>query len=196
MESFLSRESSFLLNNLLLVGAAFAVFWGTIFPLVSELVRGIKITVGPPFFNQVAGPILLAIVLLMGICPLIAWQRSSLEKLRDNFLRPFLAALVFGLLLYLLGMRIIFPIIGFAVSFFVFITIVKEFYLGTRVRSRLTGEPLPTAFWRLISRNRRRYGGYLVHLGMVFIALAVTGTMGLKTETVQTVSRGRTNSHC
>lgn len=190
LESYLSRESSFLINNLLLVGAAFAVFWGTIFPLVSDLIRGVKITVGPPFFNQVAGPILLAILFLMGICPLIAWQRSSWKNLRDNFLWPFLAALVFGIFLYLVGIRMIYPIIGFIVAFFVLITIIKEFSLGTRVRSRLTGETVPTAFWGLVSRNRRRYGGYLVHLGVVLIAIAITGTMGLKNETVQTVTRG------
>ncbi len=192
-ESYISRESSFLLNNLLLVGSAFAVFWGTIFPLVSEAVRGVKVTVSVPFFNQVNAPILLAMMFVMGVCPLIAWQRSSLKNLRNNFLWPMVLAVLFGIVLYvLLPVKRFIPIFALAVNFFVLVTIVAEFVRGTLVRRRMTGEGIPTAFWRLVTRNRRRYGGYLVHLGIVIMAFGIIASHAYKLETVRTVEAGET----
>lgn len=192
-ESYLSRESSFLLNNLLLVGGAFAVFWGTIFPLVSELVRGVTVTVGPPFFNQVAGPILLTMMLLMGICPLIAWRRASLAKTLRSCLWPAVISVPLGVVIYLTsGDSRLWPPIAFTVIIFVGLTHLKEIAVGVRVRHQLTKESLPTALWRLLSKNRRRYGGYLVHLGVVLICLAIIGTMGYQKDITKTVNIGDT----
>ncbi|MHB1125818.1 MAG: heme lyase CcmF/NrfE family subunit [Bacillota bacterium] len=190
-QSYISKESSFLLNNLLLVGAAFAVFWGTVFPLVSEAVRGVKVTVGVPFFNQVNAPILGATILVMGICPLIAWQKSSLKNLRDNFVYPFAVAIVFGVILYfLLPVKKVLPVMASAVAFFVLITIILEFVRGTKVRHKLTGEPYITAFGRLVTRNRRRYGGYFVHLGVIIMAFGIIGSMSYMTKVTKTVTYG------
>ncbi|KKM11283.1 cytochrome C biogenesis protein [Clostridiales bacterium PH28_bin88] len=190
-ESYISRESSFLLNNLLLVGSAFAVFWGTIFPLVSEAVRGVKVTVSVPFFNQVNAPILLGMLLVMGVCPLIAWQKSSLKNLRDNFLWSMVLAVVTGVAMYLLlPVKRFAPILGETVSLFVLFTIIQEFVRGTRVRRKMTGEGYGTAFWRLVTRNRRRYGGYIVHLGIVLMAIGIIASHAYKQEITRTVTAG------
>ncbi|MBS3975328.1 MAG: heme lyase CcmF/NrfE family subunit [Syntrophomonadaceae bacterium] len=191
LKSYLSKESSFLLNNLLLLGSAFAVFWGTVFPLVSEAVRGIKVTVSAPFFNQVNGPIFLAMLFLMGVCPLIAWQRSSAKNLRDNFMWPMAFALGVGVLLYfILPDKRLVPILGFVICAFVLVTIVVEFYRGTLVRSRLTGDGNLVSLGRLMLRNRRRYGGYIVHLGIVLLAIGIIGSSFYKQEVTKTVSVG------
>ncbi|MEW6663419.1 MAG: heme lyase CcmF/NrfE family subunit [Bacillota bacterium] len=191
LQSYLSKESSFLLNNLLLVGSAFAVFWGTVFPLVSEAVRGVRVTVSAPFFNQVNGPILLAMLFLMGVCPLIAWQRSSAKNLRDNFLWPMGLALLVGFLLYfVLPDKRLLPILGFVVTAFVLTTILVEFFRGARVRSKLTGDGFVISLGRLMFRNRRRYGGYVVHLGIVLLAIGIIGSSFYKEELVKTVAIG------
>ncbi len=190
-ESYLSKESSFLINNLLLLGAAFATFWGTIFPLVSEAIRGVKVTVSVPFFNQVNGPILLATIFVMGVCPLIAWQRSTLKNLRNNFLWPFSIATVTGIGLYFyLPGKSLYGAVAFGVAAFVILTILQEFYRGTAVRHRMTGEGYITALGKLMIRSRRRYGGYTVHLGIVLIVIAVIGSYGYKTEVTKQVGVG------
>ncbi len=192
-ETYISRESSFLLNNLLLVGAAFAVFWGTVFPLISEAVRGVKVTVSVPFFNRVNAPILLAMLFVMGVCPLIAWQRSSLKNLRNNFMWPMLLAIIVGVGLYFyLPGRKLYGAIAWAVAWFVLFTIAQEFYRGVRVRHRMTGEPYLTALGRLMVRNRRRYGGYLIHMGIILIAFAVIGMGVYKQEVTKQVNAGET----
>ncbi|WP_227762947.1 heme lyase CcmF/NrfE family subunit [Zhaonella formicivorans] len=190
-ESYLSRESSFLMNNLLLVGSAFAVFWGTIFPLVSEAVRGVKVTVSVPFFNQVNAPILLAMLFVMGVCPLIAWQKSSWKKLRDNFLVPLLLALLAGVAIYFLAQpKKLYASVGFAVSFFVLFTIIQEFYRGTMARHRMTNDGILLSFYKLCLKNRRRWGGYIVHLGIVFMAFGIIGSNAYKVEVAKTVTYG------
>ncbi len=175
LDSVVSRESSFLMNNLLFVGAMFAVFWGTIFPLISEAVRGVKITVGPPFFNQVTIPIFLGLLALTGICPLIAWRRASLANLRRNFLRPAATGLLVGVTLFALGMRHTYALISFTLAGFVMATIVSEFYRGTRARRQISGKSWLSSFHNLISQNQRRYGGYIVHFGVVLFFIGVTG---------------------
>ncbi|MFA5536781.1 MAG: heme lyase CcmF/NrfE family subunit [Bacillota bacterium] len=192
-ESYLSRESSFLLNNLFLVGAAFAVFWGTIFPLVSNWVKGVAVTVGPPFFNQVAGPILFTTLFLMGICPVIAWQKSNFKKLVKSILWPFISSLpVVAAVYFVKGDGQIWQPLVFGIAAFTALVHLKEIIKGTLVRSKIRGDSLFQAFWGLVSKNRRRYGGYLVHLGTVLIALAIVGTMGYPTETTKTVQIGET----
>jgi cytochrome c-type biogenesis protein CcmF len=176
LESMVSREASFLFNNLLLVGIAFSVLWGTMFPMVSELVRGTQVTVGPPFFNQVNIPIGLALLALTGIGPLIAWRKASLGNLRRQFAVPVTAGLVAGVLLVALGVRHFYATLTVALAVFVTATILQEFLRGVGTRHRLHGEGYLQAFARLVGRNRRRYGGYIVHLAIVTYFVAFAGS--------------------
>ncbi len=176
LDSYVSRESAFLLNNLMLLGACFAVLWGTIFPMISEALRGVKITVGPPWFNQVNVPIGLILLALTGIGPLIAWRRASIRNLRSMFLWPLALALAAAPCLALLGVRHGYALVSFTLSVFVIAAIGQEFWRGIAARRRQYREGAWTALRRLIDKNRRRYGGYIVHLGMVAIFVGITGT--------------------
>jgi cytochrome c-type biogenesis protein CcmF len=189
LDSLISRESSFLLNNLLFVGAAFAVFWGTVFPLISEAVRGVKVTVGPPFYNQVNVPIFLGLLALTGICPLIAWRKASARNLKRNFLRPATWGVLVGVVLFALGVRQVYALISFTLSGFVVATIVYEFYRGTRARREISGQNWLRSFRSLIGRNRRRYGGYVIHFGVVLLFIGATGKAFVK-ETKATLAKG------
>jgi cytochrome c-type biogenesis protein CcmF len=182
LDSLLSRESSFLLNNLLFLGVAFAVFWGTIYPLVAEAFGGAKISVGPPYFQQVAGPLLGALLLLMGIAPLLPWRRASRDHLVRNFLLPVGATLVGTLAMAVAGVRNPYAVLGFSLCLFVLATIVQEFARGAAARHRATGEPHPLALARLVQRNNRRYGGYIVHLGIILIGAGVVGSHAYQQE--------------
>ncbi len=188
-DALVSRESSFLFNNLLLVAVTAATFWGTIFPLVSEAVQGTRIAVGPPYFTQVNGPILLALLVLMGIGPLLAWRRSSAATLRRNFIVPLGFGIVSGLVLLVLGMREVWAAVALASSAFVTATIAQEFWRGTRARMR-SGESVLAALGGLVRRNRRRYGGYLVHLSMVLIGLGVIASSFFQQEYGVRLARG------
>jgi len=190
MESLVSRESTFLLNNLLLVGAAFAVFLGTVFPVISEAVRGVKISVGPPFFNQVNGPIFLAIILLAGICTLIGWRRPSIKNLLLNFLWPLAVALILVIVLFILGVREWYALIAFPVCGFVLSTIFYEWFRGTRARHRMRTENYLKSFWGLIVANRPRYGGYIVHIAVILIAIGVIGSSLYEVENEATLMPG------
>ncbi|MCQ6278057.1 heme lyase CcmF/NrfE family subunit [Bacillus sp. EB600] len=189
-QSFVSKESSFLVNNLLLVGAAFAVFWGTIFPLVSEAVRGTKVTVGTPFFNTVESPILLGMMFVMAVCPLLAWQRSSVKNLRKNFLIPAILAVIGMLLMVVLGIQKAWAVIGYGVIILLFITHFLEFYRGVKARRKMTKENTLVALYRLMVKNRCRYGGYMVHLGIAFIAMGIIGSQNYDLQTMKTVGLG------
>jgi cytochrome c-type biogenesis protein CcmF len=175
LESMISREAAFLYNNLVLVGIAFSVLWGTLFPIISEAVRGTKITVGPPFFNSVNVPLGLGLLALTGIGPLIAWRRASLANVRRQFLFPVAAGLTTGAVLMALGMRAFSPIVAYILVGFVVGTITQEFWKGTRARMRMYAENVALASLRLIGNNRRRYGGYIVHLGVAMIFAAFAG---------------------
>jgi cytochrome c-type biogenesis protein CcmF len=175
-DSAISKETGFLLNNLLLVGIAFATFWGTIFPLITELFQGSKITVGPPFFEKVNGPIFLALLVLMGIGPLLAWRRASWASIKRNFRGPLAAAVSWVVVMvFLLDVRNMWTLAGVSACALVFGTIVLEYYRGVRNRRQLAGDSYPAAIGNLVARNRRRYGGYIVHLGILLIALGVIG---------------------
>jgi cytochrome c-type biogenesis protein CcmF len=189
LDSVVSREASFLANNLLLVGAAFAVFWGTIFPLISEAVRGVKVTVGPPFYQQVAGPIFLALIVLIGVCSLIGWRKASTENLLRNFLLPSILAVVVAAALYLLGLRPALAVLAFAALAFAAGTIVLEFYRGVRARHR-HGDAYLVAVPRLVWRHRPRYGGYIVHLGIILLALGVIGSQMFSANAEATLAPG------
>jgi len=189
LESMASREAAFLFNNLVLVGIAFSVLWGTLFPILSELVRGTKITVGPPFFNRVNIPLGLLLLALTGIGPLIAWRRASPANLRRQFTWPGAAGL--GALLFLLaaGMRDFYAIVALSLAAFVAGTVMQEFWRGTAARRRMHGESAPAALMHLVGRNRRRYGGYIVHVGMLVYFVAFAG-MAFKREREATLRPG------
>lgn len=190
LESMVSREAAFLYNNLLFVGIAFSVLWGTLFPILSEWVRGNKITVGPPFFNAVNIPLGLLLLLLTGIGPLIAWRKASLSNLRRQFLGPSAAGISVVVLLLVLGMRHTNALIAYGLAAFVGGTIVQEFWKGIGARRSLHGEGFVTALVRLVSRNRRRYGGYIVHAGIVFLFGAFAG-MAFKRENDVSLAAGQ-----
>ena len=175
LESMVSREAAFLYNNLLFVGIAFSVLWGTLFPILSEWVRGEKITVGPPFFNAVNIPLGLLLLGLTGIGPLIAWRKASLSNLRRQFLVPVVCGVGFGVMLFAVGMRNGYALVSYTLAAFVGATIVQEFTKGVAARRSIHGEALPKAFVRLVARNRRRYGGYIVHAGIVMLFAAFAG---------------------
>ncbi len=192
LDSFVSREASFLLNNLILVGMAFTVLWGVLFPIISEAVTGNKATVGPPFFNQVMVPITLVFLFVTGICPLIAWRRATFANVRKNFVYPAAFALAVGIGLFVAGVRLNHPaaLIAFTLEAFVLATIVLEFARGTWVRRQMSGENLARAFWSFFWHNKRRSGGYLVHAGVVLLLFGVTGHYAYKQELQQTLVKG------
>ncbi|SRR5579883_868346 len=191
LESMISREAAFLYNNVLLVGIAFSVLWGTLFPILSEAVRGTKITVGPPFFNAVNVPLGLLLLALTGIGPLIAWRRASIANVRRQFATPGFGAVAVLAILLALGMREIHALVAYTLAGFVATTILQEFYKGVGARMRMHGEGVALAFIRLIARNRRRYGGYIVHAGVVILFCAFAGLV-FKTEHDVTLKDGQT----
>jgi len=176
LDSLLSRESSFLINNLLFVGIAFTVLWGTLFPIISEAVRGVKITVGPPFFNSVVTPIGLTLLLLTGLCPIIAWRKTTLTKFARKLLLPLSVSGIAVVALYLYGIRSPYAFITFIICIFVAINLFMEFFTGTRTRHAVFAENYPKAFWKLVTKNKRRYGGHIVHFGVVLIFMAFAGS--------------------
>lgn len=176
LESVVSRESAFLFNNLIFTASCFAVLWGTLFPVLSEAVTGEKISVDAPFFNRVNVPIGLLLLFLTGFGPLVAWRRTSLESLRRNFLWPGVGGLVVMTALALLGVRHSYALMAFGLCTFVAWTIVAEFYKGARaIRARTGMNPLMAAV-ELTRRNTRRYGGYLVHMGVVLMFVGFAGS--------------------
>ncbi len=175
LESMVSREAAFLYNNLLLVGIAFSVLWGTLFPIISEWVRGTKVTVGAPFFNTVNVPLGLLLLALTGIGPLIAWRRASTRNLRRQFAVPAAGGLTVGTFLLALGMRDGYALVAYTLAGCVATTIGQEFYKGVGARRRMYGERSGAALFRLVARNRRRYGGYIVHAGIVLLFVAFAG---------------------
>jgi cytochrome c-type biogenesis protein CcmF len=189
LESIVSRESSFLFNNLLLLLACFTVLWGTLFPILSEWVEGHKVTVGPPFFNSVNVPVTLLLLLLTAVGPLLAWRRTSLESIKRNFLWPTIGALAIGLLLVatpanwgsVFGMKpwkdisYFYSLMAVMLSALVALTVISEFVRGGRVISRHTGHNLAASVVQLAHRNTRRYGGYIVHFGVIVVIIGFAG---------------------
>ena len=181
LESWASREAAFLVNNWILLFSAFFVLFATMFPTLSEAVTGERLTVGPPFFNRWMLPIGLVLLLLTGIAPLLAWRKSTLSNLRYQFTWPTLLAAVTAVVLYALGFRVWVSGICFAFCAFVLGTLGQEFVRGARVRQGATGTDIITALIGLVARSRRRYGGYIVHAGIVLMFLGFAGA-GYKLE--------------
>jgi len=175
LESVLSRESSFLFNNLILLASCFAVLWGTLFPVITEAIMGEKITVGAPFFNKVNIPIGLALLLLTGVGPLIAWRRSSWESLKRAFRWPTVVAVLTIAILAGFGITHLYALVSFGLCAFVIATIAMEFFKGARAISVKNQMNMLFAAFELTHRNTRRYGGYLVHMGIVIMFIGYTG---------------------
>jgi len=182
LDSVFSRESTFLFNNLILVGAVFAILWGTLFPIISEAVRGTKITVSAPFFNTIILPIGLALILLTGICPLISWRKASMSNFTKNFVIPSAVFVIAFLILFIAGIRDFYSLMAVSLSIFVIATIVLEFYRGTAARMKYNNENLFVGLKNLIFKYRRRYGGYMIHIGMMIVFIGITGTTAFKVE--------------
>ncbi len=189
LDSLLSRESSFLYNNLLFVGIAFAIFWGTLFPIISEAVRGVKITVGPPFYNTVVTPIGLTLLFLMGVCPLIAWRKTTLKNFLKKILFPSLVSIAGAAVLYLLQIRSFIVLITIALCIFVSINLFLEFFNGMLTRHSLLKESYLKPLWNLVARNKRRYGGHIIHFGVVLLFMAMSGS-AFNMEKQITVNKG------
>jgi cytochrome c-type biogenesis protein CcmF len=175
LESVLSRESSFLFNNLILLASCFAVLWGTMFPVITEAVLGEKVTVGAPFFNKVNIPIGLFLLFLTGVGPLIAWRRSSWESLKRAFFWPTLCFAATVAVLLAFGVRHFYALVSLGLCAFVTCTIVMEFWKGARAIALRNKMNLLMATVELTHRNTRRYGGYLVHMGIVLMFIGFTG---------------------
>ncbi|MFQ5663917.1 MAG: heme lyase CcmF/NrfE family subunit [Terriglobia bacterium] len=190
LESLLSRESSFLFNNLILVGIALAVFWGTIFPVISEAVRGQKISVGPPFFNKVTIPFALVLLLLTGFCPLIAWRKASWKNFRRNFVWPLLTSLLVAAGLLVGGVHSKLAVAFFAVGAFVLTVTLLEFARGARTRQKMSSENYAFALYKLTAKNKRRYGGFVIHIGIVLLFAGITGSSLFQTEAQASLAPG------
>ena len=195
LDSLLSREAVFLLNNLVLVGLAFVIFWGTFFPLISEAVTGTKASVGPPWFDRYTVPLALVLVLLAGIGPVIAWRRATAANLWRTFRVPLgvLAATLVVLLVTGAGEHPA-ALVMFCCSAFVLAAVGQEFWRGTRARRDMTGEALPVALAALVRRNRRRYGGYVVHAGMAILFIGVAASSAFQANRDLRLSPGQTAS--
>ena len=191
MTSMLSREALFLLNNLLFLSILVVCFWGVIFPLISELFTGQKVTVGPPFYERATSPLFAGLLLLMGVAPLAAWRHSTAKTLGRAMWKPFIFSVVIGIgLPMVMGVTEWPALLGFWLCAFVLSVTLNEFWRGALARHRRSSENLGLAVWRLAGRNRRRYGGYIIHLGVVLMAIGIIGIELFQTETQGTVPQG------
>src|SRR6185437_8586704 len=193
IDSFFSRESFFLMNNLVLVGLCFVIFWGTFFPLISEAVTGTKASVGPPWFDRYTVPLALILVLLSGIGPVIAWRRVTLSGMRRVLAAPLVAtAMTIVLLLLFSNAASDWPsLIMFVLAAFVLAVVAQEFVRGARARASVSSEAFGTALFKLVGRNRRRYGGYVVHAGMAVLFIGVAASSAFAHQTDVRLSPGQ-----
>src|ERR1700677_3889077 len=182
LESLVSRESSFLFNNLLLLTLCFTILWGTFFPILSEFAQGHKVKGGPPFFNRVAIPVALLLLLLTAVGPLLAWRKTSIESLKRNFLFPAIGSVAVGGMMILFGVRpwedpsYFYATMAAILSALVIFTVISEFLRGGRVIAGKSGQNLFAAMIQLYHRNTRRYGGYIVHFGVALVIIGILGT--------------------
>lgn len=191
LEAILSRESAFLVNNLFLLSISFVTLWGVIFPLISEVFIGETITVGQPFYNQVNGPLFLGLIFLMGIAPYLPWRKANWESIKRSMLMPSICSFLTVGILIIIGINKPFALLSFSLCVFVTTGILQEWVWGTVARHR-SGSNYVMAFFRLLSGNRPRYGGYLVHLAVVLLALGVTGSSFYDVEKDLTLLPGET----
>ncbi|MFN4894723.1 MAG: heme lyase CcmF/NrfE family subunit [Pseudomonadota bacterium] len=192
IESLFSRETVFLLNNLVLLSICFAVLWGVMFPVFSEAFTGQKQTVGIPFFNAVNVPLFLALVFLMGVGPTIAWRRSSIKQMVNSFAIPLAAAFVVAIALVSAGITDFYPVLSYAISFFVVMAILGEVQRGLRSQSATTQSATyaPRTILQLFRRHRVKYGAHIIHFGVALMTVAITASMAHKTEREFTLAPG------
>jgi len=190
MTSLLSREALFLLNNLMFISILIVCFWGVIYPLISELFTGQKVTVGPPFYERATGPLWAALLFLMGIAPLSAWGHSTVKTLGRALWKPTIGAILITIAIYKYYTQDIYAIIGFSLVAFVILVTLYEYGRGMFARMGSHDENIIAAFWNLTGRNRRRYGGYIIHLSIMLMAIGILGIELFQTETQGTVSAG------
>jgi len=190
MTSLVSREALFLLNNLLFLGILVICFWGVIFPLISELATGQKVTVGPPFYERATGPLFAGLLLLMGIAPLAAWRHSTAKTRGKAIWKPLVFAVAITIVIVASGVRNLPALLTFFLCALVLSVTLYEFWRGAVARHRKSGESLPVALWNLAGRNRRRYGGYIIHIGVILMAVGIIGIELFQTETQGTIPRG------
>ena len=188
LTSWLSREGMFLLNNLLFMGILVACFWGVIYPLISEIITGQKVTVGPPFYERTTGPQFAALLLLMGIVPLVAWRITTVNRIGHLIWKPTMISLLVPITSMISGTLNFAALLSLWLASLVFCVTIYEFYRGAIARSKSSGNSFFISLWLLISRNRRRYGGYIVHLGIVFMAVGIIGVEMFQTETQGTLA--------
>ena len=194
LDSLLSRESVFLANNIVLVGLCFVIFWGTYFPLISEALTGKEASVGPPWFDRYTVPLALVLVLLSGIGPVIAWRRATLANARRNFLAPLIAGAGAVLVLLAVGVPGDWKALAmFACAAFALVCVLQEFYRGTRARRAMANESPPAALVALVKRNRRRYGGYIVHIGIAVLFIGVAASSSFQRTIEPTLSVGQSS---
>ncbi|HZJ23420.1 MAG TPA: heme lyase CcmF/NrfE family subunit, partial [Anaerolineales bacterium] len=194
MTSLLSREALFLLNNLLFISILVVCFWGVIFPLISELFTGQKVTVGPPFYERATSPLFAALMLLMGIAPLSAWGQSTVKTLGRAIWKPIIGAIVVTAVIFATYTQNRGALIGFFLIALVILVTLYEYWRGANARQKSQGENIFTAFWTLTGRNRRRYGGYIIHLSMMLMAVGILGIEIFQMETQGTLKQGESLS--
>ncbi len=190
LDSAASRETVFLFNNLFLTGFTFVVVLGTLFPLVAEAFKGVKVTVGAPFFNKMTIPICVALLFLMGVGPALPWKVASREQLRTMFILPSAIALLIVVVALTMGMRDVYGIAAFACAGFALSCNLREYVIGAQARMRAHGEAFPVALSRLVAGNRRRYGGFMAHIGIITVAAAVTASSSFRFERDATLKPG------
>lgn len=189
LDGFLSRESAFLANNLLLIGITFAVLWGTLYPITSQALTGAKAMIGAPYYNRVAGPLLLILLLFMALGPLLSWRRTSRQALERNLLRPAILSALVAIVSLVLEHNVL-ASLSFGVSALVIVTVGQEFHRGARAKMR-AGRNYLAALLHLADSSHSRYGGYLVHAGLAVLAIGVTGTQFFQTDVRADVSPGQ-----
>jgi cytochrome c-type biogenesis protein CcmF len=190
MTSLLSREALFLLNNLLFISILVVCFWGVIYPLISELFTGQKVTVGPPFYERATGPLWASLLLLMGIAPLSAWGHSTVKTLGRAIWKPIIGALLITAVIYATYTQRVLALISFFLVALVILVTIYEYWRGAYARQRSQGENIFAAFWNLTGRNRRRYGGYIIHISMMLMAIGILGIEMFQKETQGTLAVG------
>jgi cytochrome c-type biogenesis protein CcmF len=189
-----SRETVFLLNNMFLTAVMLTVLVGTLYPLVAEAVRGVKVSVGEPFFNQMAVPAMVALIFLMGVGPALPWGSTTWDDARRRLTPPAAGAVILAAIGVIAGARGAYPIMAFAFVGYAAVANLREYWVGARARRRAHRESWPTALARLIRGNRRRYGGYLAHIGILFVALGVAASSTFRSEREATLRPGETLS--
>ncbi|MGH7696489.1 MAG: heme lyase CcmF/NrfE family subunit, partial [Gemmatimonadaceae bacterium] len=190
LDAPIARETVFLLNNLFLTAFMFTVLLGTLFPLVAVAVRGVKVSVGEPFFNRMTLPMCAALLFLMGVGPALPWRRSDLAEARAKLLLPTIVAVIVAIVTGVALTRNAYALASFAFAAFAIVCNVREYWFGAAARRRALGESPPVALLNLIGANRRRYGGYMAHIGVICVAVGVAASSAFRAEYDGTLKPG------